>query len=797
MSWQVRKVAVLGSGVMGSAIAAHFANSGVPSLVLDIVPDALNEKERAAGWGLDDRRVRDRIARDSVAGLRKLRPTPLFVPERLAMIETGNLVDDLAKLAEVDWVIEAVREDMAIKHNVLAAVAPHLSEHAVLSTNTSGLALGEMASVLPATVRRRFLGTHFFNPPRYMRLLELIPTADTDPEIVERVEEFAVRRLGKGVVRAKDTINFIANRVGVHSMIATLGVMDAMSLTVEEVDAVTGPAIGRPKTATFRLADLVGIDTLLFVARNVYANARNDETREAFRPPDWLEKMVEAGLLGRKAGAGFYRKERDGEIKTLDLETLEYRAAKKPDFPELKPLRGIASPVARLQALGAAEGRGAEAAWRVLAATFSYSAMRLGEIVDDAATLDRAMVLGFNWELGPFATWDAIGFRSALSRIREAGLALPEWVSALEAAGDERLFLEDDGVTLSPAAVPGQRVAVAEDPRTLRFVSLHRAGRVVRENESASLVDLGDDVLGLEFHSKMNAIDGETIAMIEQAAAEAETNWAGLVLANDGANFSAGANLELLARGIEEQDWDAVRTLVRSFQGAINRIAACAVPVVVAPHGMALGGGCEVVLGADAIRAAAESYVGLVEVGAGLIPAGGGCLRLYKRNLFRRGGADDLPGVLTDTFQTIGMAKVSGSAEEAQRLGFLRSGDGWSMSREHVLSDAKALVLSMARAGYVAPLPERSIPVLGRGGIALVESMWLNMLEGRFISEHDRTVGHQLAWILSGGNLQGPTTVSEERMLELEVEAFLRLSGEPKTHERIMALLKTGKPLRN
>jgi 3-hydroxyacyl-CoA dehydrogenase len=463
----------------------------------------------------------------------------------------------------------------------------------------------------------------------------------------------------------------------------------------------------------------------------------------------------------------------------------------------LKPLRGIASPIDRLQALGAAEGRGADAAWRVLAATFSYSAMRLGEIVDDAATLDRAMVLGFNWELGPFASWDAIGFRAATSRLRDAGLALPDWVSALEAAGDETLFVEDGGVTLAPTSEPGRRVPVSEDPRSVRFASLYRAGRVVRGNASASLVDLGDDVLGLEFHSKMNAIDHDTIAMIEQAAAEAEMNWAGLVLANDGASFSAGANLQLLANWIEAQDWEAVRALIRSFQGAINRLAVCAVPVVAAPHGMALGGGCEVVLGADAIRAAAESYIGLVEVGAGLVPAGGGCLRLYQRNLRRRGGTDDLPGVLTDTFQAIGMAKVSGSAEEAQQLGFLRPGDNWSMNREHVLTDAKVLALSLARGGYVAPTPERSIPVLGRGGVALVESMLFNMLEGRFISEHDRTIGHQLGWILSGGNLQGPTTVSEERMLELETEAFLRLSGEPKTHERIMALLKTGKPLRN
>ncbi len=797
MKRHVGRVAVLGSGVMGSAIAAHFANAGVPSLVLDIVPREPTDEEKAAGLTLESRQVRDRIARESVRALAKARPSPLFSNRRLGLIEAGNLEDDLHRLREADWVIEVVKEDMAIKKKVLTAAAEHLADEAVLSSNTSGLSLSEMARGLPAGLRGRFLGTHFFNPPRYMRLVELIPTPDTTPEVIERVTDFTTKRLGKGVVPVKDTPNFVANRIGTHAMFSAVHVMRELGLTIEEVDALTGPALGRPKTGTFQLSDLVGLDTLLLVARNVYDGAPDDPSRETFVPPGFLVEMTEKGLLGRKTGGGFYKmiKRPEKKLLVLDLETLEYRGQRKPDLPELGKLKGIDDARERIRALVGGEGRAATAAWKLLAPTLSYAAMRLQEIADDADTIDRAIRLGFNWEVGPFEVWDALGFRETVERLRADGYPLPGWVEKLYEEGATSLYRERDGVRHGPT--PRGLAPVWDDPRHASFDSLRAHGREVRANPSASLLDLGDGVLALEFHSKMNAIDAQTVEMIFAAADEAERNWQALVVANDGVNFCAGANLMVLADRARAGDWNAIEQIVRSFQQSLGRLERCAVPVVVAPHGMALGGGAEVVLAGNAVHAAAESYIGLVEVGAGLLPAGGGCLRLYRRNVERLTDGKDVYTALRATFETIGMAKVSASAEEARDLGFLRGGDGWSMNRDHLATDARDLALALAGSGWAPPLPGTAIPVLGRSGVALVEAALLNMAEGRFISEHDRKIGREIGTILSGGNVAGPTTVSEEHVLDLEREGFLRLCGEPRTHERIEALLKTGKPLRN
>jgi len=777
MRRRIERVAVLGSGVMGSAIAAHFANAGIPSLVLDIVPGKPNETGQATD--------RNRIARESVKALVKSKPAPLFSRWRSSLIEVGNLEDDLPRLAEADWVIEAVKEDMGIKKDLLGKAAPHIGPDAILSTNTSGLSLHEMAEVLPDELRPRFLGTHFFNPPRYMKLLELVPTRHSDPEIVDWVTRFSNERLGKGVVPAKDTPNFIANRIGVHSLMTALALVDRLGLTVEEVDAITGPALARPKTATFKLCDLIGLDTLLFVARAV----------PGFEPPAFFVKMVEQGLLGRKSGGGFYKKV-GKEILAVDLQSLEHREQVKPGFPELKALKGLDDPAVRVDTLLNGEGRAGELAWNFLAPTLSFSAGLLGEIADDASTIDRAIELGFNWELGPFRLWDALGFRKTTERLRADGHKLPAWVDALYDSGAAGIYGEAEGVPHSATSRPGETAPVSRDPRGVRLAELHQAGCEVRGNASASLLDLEHGVLGIEFHSKMNAVDGEIVEMIDTAVDEAEQNWDAIVVANDGVNFCAGANLMMLAGLALQQDWKGIERMVVAFQSALDRLERCTVPVVIAPHGMALGGGAEVVLSGNRVHAAAESYIGLVEVGAGLLPAGGGCLRLYRRHARALPDPKDPYPALRKTFETIGMGKASSSAEEATELGFLGPADGWSMNGDHRVAAAKAIALSLARSGFTPPHPS-AIPVMGRGGIALIESALYNMHEGRFISEHDRKIGREIAGVLSGGDVAGPTTVSEQHILDLERESFLRLCGEPKTHERIEALLKTGKPLRN
>ena len=799
MTAPIRKVAILGSGVMGGAIAAHFANAGVPSLVLDIVPAAPTDAETAAGLTLQDRAVRDRLAVASIKALAKTKPAPLFSAARAAMIEVGNFDDDMPRLAEADWVIEVVKEDPAIKAKVLAAAAPHLSDHAWLSSNTSGLSLATMAQSLPAALRPRFLGTHFFNPPRYMKLLELIPTADTDPATLAAVADFAALRLGKGVVHAKDTPNFVANRIGVHGMMATVAVMAELGLTVEEIDALTGPAIGRPKTATFQLADLVGLDTFLHVAANVHASTPDDESRELFAAPDFLTKMVEKGLLGRKSGGGFYKMMKEGgkkEILTLDLDSLEYREKRKAKFPELEALREKPLPE-RLRALVLGKGRTAEALWKLTAPSLLYAARRLGEICDDASAVDRAMRWGFNWKLGPFETWDALGFRAVCERFTAEGETLPDWVRALYDAGDENLYVEDDAGALQAPTASGARAPVPPEPGVHDFEHLRRAGREVKRNPGASLLDLGDGVLCLEFHAKMNVIGQDTLQMIMAACDLAERDWRALVVANQGSNFSAGANLMMLLMAAAEGEWEDIDLVVRAFQRATDRLEFCGVPVVVAPHGLALGGGCEMTMAGDAVQAAAESYVGLVEVGAGLVPAGGGCARLYRRLVAREGSGDNVYTALKTAFQTIGMAKVATSAEEARDLGFLRPGDGWSMHGERRVADAKSRALALADVGYAPPLPPRDVPVLGRGGLALLESALFNMEEAGWISPHDALIGRRLAAILSGGDIPGPTTASHVRLLELEREHFLKLCGERKTLERMQHILKTGKPLRN
>ena len=788
----VSKVAILGSGVMGSAIAAHFANAGVPALLLDIVPPGL-----PAGAG---RKERNALVDGAVAAMAKSKPSPLFTRDRLKLIETGNFEDDLARIGEADWVVEVVKEDLGIKLKVLGAAAAHLKPDAWLTSNTSGLSLAAMSDGLPEAVRPRFLGTHFFNPPRYMKLMELVPGPHTDPATLADVAAFCEVRLGKGIVLARDTPNFVANRIGVHAMMTTFRVMVEMGLTVEEVDALTGPAVGRPKTATFQLADLVGLDTFLHVAENVHAAATADEARDVFAPPDFLRTMVAKGLLGRKTGGGFYRMVKgEGEktILTLDLGTFEYREKRKAAFPEIERAKTMDDLAERLRFLVLGQGRAGRILWAMLAPTFSYSAMRVGEICDDASAVDRAIRWGFNWDLGPFETWDLLGFRATTERLRADGLPLPAWIAALYASGAESLYRDRDGRRESPTAAPGVFSPVPVHPRAFDFELLRRGHHEIRRNPGASLLDLGDGVFCLEYHAKMNALGQDQIQMTMTACREAELNGRALVVANQGEHFSAGANLALLLMEAAEGNWDDIDLIVRAFQGMTDRLAFCGVPVVTAPHGLALGGGCEVTLAGDLVRAAAETYIGLVEFGAGVVPAGGGCVRLYQRNRERFADAADLYPALRATFETIGTAKVATSAAEAREFGYFRAADTWSMNRDLQIADAKQLALALADRGYAPQTPDPAIPVMGRAGVALCESVLYNMVEAGYASPHDRKIGGYLARILCGGDVPGPTTVSHAHLLDLEREHFLKLCGERKTLERMQSLLKSGKPLRN
>ncbi|MCP4291342.1 MAG: 3-hydroxyacyl-CoA dehydrogenase/enoyl-CoA hydratase family protein [bacterium] len=793
MRRQIQKVAVLGSGVMGSAIAAHFANAGIPSLVLDIVPPGISDEDKT------NKKVRNSIAAAAVGALKKTKPSPLFTTSDLAMIEVGNFEDDIARLKEADWIIEVVKEDMKIKKIVLENAAPHIGPEAIFSSNTSGLSLAEMSASLPENMRSRFLGTHFFNPPRYMKLFEIIPTSDTDPELLQFISDFARDRLGKGIVVAKDTPNFIANRVGVHAMMATVQIMDELDLSIEEIDALTGPAIGRPKTATFKLADLVGLDTFVHVAENLYPLIPDDEARDAFKIPDFLHKMVEKGYLGRKSGAGFYKMEKKPEKKffTLDLKTLEYRDKAKAKFPEIDAAKNIDDLDTRLQTLAWGKGKAGQAIWKLLAASFSYSAMRLGEICDQAADIDRAVCWGFNWDLGPFEVWEVLGFRKVVERLREDKLPLPAWVDALYESGAKTIYKTEDGVRMSPTAETGGFAAVPVDERAFDFDILRSQEKEVRRNPGASLIDLGDGVLGLEFHSKMNAIGQDTLNMVMTACTEAEKNWQAMVVTNGSDNFSVGANLMMLMMEAAEGNWEDINMIIHAFQTATGRLEHCGVPVVTAPHGLALGGGCEMTMGGNAVRCAAETYIGLVEFGAGVIPAGGGCYRLYKRQFERLMDKRDLQPAFRAAFETIGMAKVATSCAEAKELGFLRKGDSWSMNRDHLAADAKDLALALARGNYVSPIEDEALPVMGTAGIGLAESVLYNMKEGGFISEHDMKIGMELANTLAGGKVPPGTTVSEKDILAHEREGFMRLLGERKTLERIQYILKTGKPLRN
>ena len=771
----ISKVAVLGSGVMGGTIAAHLANAGLRVLLLDVAPTA------TAAAGLER--------------VKQAKPAAFFTPAEAALVEVGNFDDDLPRLRECDWVIEVVLEDLAVKERLFDRVAPHLREEAVLSTNTSGLSVRAMARVLPEEVRRRFLVTHFFNPPRYLRLVEVVPCDETDPAVAAALAGFIHRRLGKGIVHAKDTPNFVANRIGVFALCNVVKHMLALEMTVEEADAAAGPATARPRSAAFRTADLVGLDTLLHVADNSYRLLERDEEREVFRLPAFLRDMVQQGLRGNKTKAGFFKKEKSeaGKVELFwDHRAGRYEPLRKPRFASVEAAKGLDDPGARLRAVLAGTDQAAELAWRNLRDTLLYAFRRVPEIADDVVNVDRAMRWGFNWELGPFEMLDAIGPREFVARARADGVEVPEALARVE-----RFYRVEGGREEYLDLVHGGWREVPRPHGQIDLGLVTRAGGVVERNAGASILDLGDGVFCLQLHSKMNAIGGGTLSMVHRALRRAEEEGQGLVLDGAGPNFSAGANLAMLLVAMAEGALDEVAVTVRAFQRATMALKYARVPVVAAPHGMALAGGCELCLHATAVNPLAETYMGLVEVGVGLIPAGGGTKELAVRaiRLAERWEADVQPFVVK-SFTNIATAKVSTSAAELGPMGYLREGDAITLGPDQLLADAKAKVLALA-ANFRPGRPATDLRAPGRGVAASIGTQLWNMRMGGFVTEFEEKLGKKIAGVITGGDVAAGTVITEQWLLDLEREAFLSMCGERKTVERIQHMLKKGKPLRN
>ncbi len=801
---RIEKAVVLGAGTMGAQIAAHLANARVPTLLLDISPQELTPEEQAKGLTLDSKDVRNRIARTGLEAARKAKPAAFFTPELSSLVTLGNLDDDLAKLKDCDLIIEAVVENLEIKRKLYERVEQHRRAGSIIASNTSGIPIRNLAEGRSDDFRAHFLGVHFFNPPRYLHLVELIRTEWTKPEVSCFMFGFLDQRLGKGVVPAKDRPNFIANRIGTFGALHTIKTMLEDGYSIEEVDKITGPAVGRPKSATFRTFDLVGLDVFSHVIKNLYDALPEDEEREMFVAPEFLSRMVAGGILGNKTKGGFYKKQKgEGgkqEIWTLETATLEYRPAQKVKLPSLDAAKNIDVTPDRIKALVWGKDRAAAFLWKTLSRTLAYSAKRIPEIADTVVEVDRAMRWGFGWELGPFEVWDAIGVEKSVARMREEGQSIPANVETLLAAGGKSFYKKENGQQFYFDFASAQYVALSEPAGTIILKSVKDKSGVIKKNPGASLLDIGDGVACLEFHSKMNAIGGDTLQMVKQSLQEVEKNFVGLVVGNQGPNFCVGANLMLMLMEAQEENWEELDTMVRVFQNSTMSLRYSAKPVVVAPFGLVFGGGCEMVLHADRVRAAAETYIGLVEVGVGIIPAGGGTKEMLLRALDAiPKGADDADPFpfIKRAFETIALAKVATSAEEARAFGFLAVDDNVSMNSDRLIADAKKEVLAIAGTGYVQPQPRTDILALGMPALATLKLGIHQMKRGGYISDHDALIGEKLGRILTGGDLNHPTRVSEQYVLDLEREAFLSLVGERKTQERIGHMLKTGKPLRN
>jgi len=785
----IRRVGVIGAGVMGSGIAAHLANAGVPAILLDIVPPDLADADKQS------KAARDRFAAGGLDKALKARPAAFFHPSNARLVEIGNTEDDLGKLAGCDLIIEAIIEKMGPKRALferLEAAAPH----AIVASNTSGLRIAEMVLGRSEGFKKRFLVMHFFNPVRYMKLLELVTGPDTDPAVLARVRRFGEDALGKGVVVGKDTPNFIGNRIGTHAMMLAIHEMLAEGLAPEDIDAITGPAMGHPRSASFRTGDIVGIDTLVHVADNCHASLTRDEERKVFEVPSYIRAMVEKKLLGDKTKSGFSRKAKDGGFETFDPYKLEYRP-KGGDEGIKKAVKGaekVEDPAARARKLVADPGKAGAFAWKIISRSLAYAARRVGEIADDVVSIDEAMRWGYNWELGPFETWDALGFAETVDRMEKDGLALPESVKRMRASGATGFYKPGEVYDL----LRGEYVGRRSDPRTATLTILRKGDKPVLANDGAEAWDLGDGVLGLTFKTKANSLDADVITMMQRAIEKAEQDFRAMIIANQGEHFCVGANLFLVAMAGTQKDTTSLRNVVKTLQETTQRIKYASVPTVAAPYGMTLGGGLEICMACSAVQAAAETYAGLVEVGVGLIPGGAGNLNMLWRALE---GVPDGTNVnvfeyVAQTFKNIALARVATSADEAKAFGYFRKTDGVSFDRARQLADAKARAVGMAESGYHAPAP-RAYKLPGESGIATLQMMIDSLVAGGQATAHDAFIAGKLATVLSGGVGGSAREVTESEMLELEREAFVTLACEPKSLERMQFMLVNNKPLRN
>ncbi|MEH6535732.1 MAG: 3-hydroxyacyl-CoA dehydrogenase/enoyl-CoA hydratase family protein [Psychroserpens sp.] len=798
---RIKKIAIIGSGIMGSGIACHFANIGVDVLLLDIVPRELNDKEKAKGLTLEDKVVRNRLVNDALTASIKSKPAPLYHPSFKNRITTGNLEDDISKVATVDWIMEVVVERLDIKQQVFEKLEQHRTPGTLITSNTSGIPIKFMSEGRSEDFQKHFCGTHFFNPARYLKLFEIIPGPKTDASVLEFLNGYGEQFLGKTSVIAKDTPAFIGNRIGIFSIQSLFHAVKDLDLTIEEVDKLSGPVIGRPKSATFRTVDVVGLDTLVHVANGIYDNCPNDERLELFKLPDFINTMMENKWLGSKTGQGFYKKtvsaEGKKEILSLDLNTLEYRAAKRAKFATLELTKTIDKVADRFKVLIKGKDKAGEFYRKSFAALFTYVSNRIPEITDDLYKIDDAMKAGFGWEHGPFQIWDAIGVEKGIEMMKAEGLEPNSWVNDMLASGSTSFYSVKNGATYAydipkktQEKIPGQDSFIILD-------NIRKTSEVFK-NSGVVVEDLGDGILNVEFQSKMNTIGGDVLAGLNKAIDLAEKDFAGLVVGNQAANFSVGANIGMIFMMAAEQEYDELNMAIKYFQDTMMRMRYSSIPTVAAPHGMALGGGCELSMHADKVVAAAETYIGLVEFGVGVIPGGGGSKEMALRasDTFKKG--DVQLNTLQEYFLTIGMAKVATSAYEAFDLGILQKGkDVVVVNKDRQIAVAKQHAKLMADMGYTQPVKRTDVKVLGKQALGMFLVGTDAMKDSNYISEHDMKIANKLAYVMAGGDLSEPTLVSEQYLLDLEREAFLSLCTERKTLERIQHMLTKGKPLRN
>ena len=800
MKRSIQKIAVLGSGIMGSRIACHFANIGVNVLLLDIVPKELSDEEKKKGLNLDSPEVKNRIVNTALQATLKANPSPIYKKSFTSRIRTGNFTDNMKEIASCDWILEAVVENLDIKKSVFTEVEKFRKPGTLVTSNTSGIPIHLMDEGRSEDFQKHFCGTHFFNPPRYLRLLEIIPTPKTDPAVVEFLMNYGDLFLGKSTVLCKDTPAFIANRIGVFSIMSLFHLVEKMGLTIDDIDKLTGPVLGRPKSATFRTCDVVGLDTLVKVALDVLARCPNDESKDTFKLPAFVQKMVDNKWFGDKTNQGFYKKVKGekgkSEILTLDLKTFEYKAKGKSRFPTLDQTKSIDNLKDRIKVLFAGTDVAGEFYRSSFAELFRYITYRIPEIADDIQQIDEAVCAGFGWEIGPFAIWDLLGIQNVISVMENKQMAPAPWVYEMLKKGVSSFYEYKNGQQEFYDLQKGSRKSKSGGSQIILLDASRE--KTVWKNAGCSLIDIGDSVLNLEFHTKMNTIGGEVIEGMSKAIDIAEKDFAGLVIGNEGQNFSAGANLAMIFMFATDQEFDEIDMAIRAFQNMNMRVRYSGIPVVVAPHALTLGGGCEMSLHADRVVASAETYIGLVEFGVGLIPGGGGSKEMTLRASDAYGDGNIDEQVLREYYLTIAMAKVSTSGHEAYDLKILRAGrDEVVINPKRVITDAKRAVLEIAADGYSKPIPRKDIKVLGRSGMGMFYAGANAMMSGNFISPHDQLISQKLATVMCGGDLSAPTLVSEQYLLDLEREAFLSLCGERKTLERIQSILTSGKPLRN